>query len=144
MPLNSTELTELLARITPGTYRLTCDVRNPKPDRRAKYDWRMFETFKAGTRFAVERNSDTYNGRTAEWLEFSMPGKYRSATLNTNPDLLGVIVPYLERIEEKASDLLTREGWSHLAPFVLDRLVAQGTITLDQIQIALQCELDES
>lgn len=41
--------------LAPGTYVLTRDVDNPKPDRRHKYDWRALSTIPAGTEFlAVE------------------------------------------------------------------------------------------
>lgn len=40
--------------LKPGTYKLTADVENPKPDRRVKEDWRAHVTWKAGDEFIVQ------------------------------------------------------------------------------------------
>jgi hypothetical protein len=42
--------------IKPGIYRLGCDVKNPKADRRARHDWRLAETWTAGTEFVVQQD----------------------------------------------------------------------------------------
>jgi len=40
--------------LKPGTYKLTRDIKNPKPDRRVKEDWRAHPVWKAGTEFLVQ------------------------------------------------------------------------------------------
>jgi hypothetical protein len=44
-------------KMTPGTYRLKCDVQNPEADRRVKNDWRKAGKWKEGTVFIVEADT---------------------------------------------------------------------------------------
>jgi hypothetical protein len=44
--------------LAPGTYRLTCDVTNPEPDRRVKGDWRKAPVIPAGKIFRMLSRGD--------------------------------------------------------------------------------------
>lgn len=44
-------------QLKPGTYTLTRDVRNPRPDRRHKDDWSKWPIWEAGTEFLVSKRS---------------------------------------------------------------------------------------
>ena len=40
----------------PGQYILSRDVQNPRPDRRARYDWRLQETWRRGQEFTIDED----------------------------------------------------------------------------------------
>lgn len=40
--------------LTPGTYKLCADLKNPIPDKRHKHDWTEFPVWKAGWEFLIE------------------------------------------------------------------------------------------
>lgn len=58
-----------MAKLQPGTYRLTQDVENWKVDRRYKKDWRKLPTFPKGARFEVFQYAETSGSLTRENMQ---------------------------------------------------------------------------
>lgn len=124
-------------KLEPGTYRLTKTIQNPRPDRRARHDWRLLQTWHEGMIFRVQswgafKPSERFELWHGPWC--ATPG----GTIWEH------IAPHLQRIDEKPSDFLKREhpGMS-LAAAALDLMVANGVVTLDQVKEYLQRALDE-
>lgn len=128
--------------LKPGTYVLTKDVTNPKPDLRHRHDWRYEREFKAGRYFVVEYQN---NEAPELGIQIRAQNGYCHQTVGHESYALrdAIVFAGLKRVEEAPSDLLRRRGWSGLGIDVLDRLVKQGLITTDQVNEALNLELGE-
>lgn len=123
-----------MAELQPGTYQLTRDVENPKPDRRSRSDWRLQAVLEKGTRFVATR--EVYG--SVEVTALRRFGSYRDATPHFCEEVFNAIVPYLERVADKPTDLLARRGYvDGMRGLVLDRLFATGKITLADVESAL-------
>ncbi len=83
--------------LVPGTYRLTQDVKNPKPDRRTRNDWTGDETVKAGSVFAVHPKPV---GR--DEYELSMKMQRGNGEVFAHSPLFAALVPFLEPVPEQA------------------------------------------
>ncbi len=119
----------------PGSYRLRADVTNRAPDRRTKHDWRLAPVFKAGDVFVVDAER---NGLVPCIRKLN---GYRS--ISKGEPSYAALLEQLEPIVETATIMLGRLGWSNLSGDILNRLVAEGTITLEQVKTALDAELAE-
>ncbi len=124
--------------LQPGTYRLTEDVKNPKPDRRCHQKrlttWESWEVWPTGMQFIVdiENSQGMINSgmnRIYPWGGFYKVGRMDSRF----PSLF----PYLEPVEETPSQFLARHaggsGAGQCALVVLDKL----NIPLSDLQKAL-------
>lgn len=126
-------------RVEPGVYRLTRDVTNPKPDRRATRDWRCPVVVEAGSRFLVE----DYNighmadlGRDLYRTRVKMLGRYGDIT-NDSP-LFAPLVEAFEREPETIGSLFaTWEGYTGVALAVLGALIDDGKLTIADVRGAL-------
>lgn len=104
-----------------GRYRLTHDVKNPRSDRRKRYDWRAEAVWKAETEFFVSQDTWTVEGFTFHRI---VPVKCRwaasQALVIRNDDAqTNAIVEALERVgddtEEKSKLQVEREKVAKLA-----------------------------
>jgi len=120
----------------PGTYRLMYDVINPNPDLRFKRDWRAQPVFKCGWLFILDHNPYTPN-------ELQLRAQSSFSTILERDERFLRIYNALsqEPIQEKPTDLLVRQGYKNIAPYVLDRLFLMDAITLEQVEKALELEL---
>lgn len=114
-----------------GTYMLVETVSNPAPDRRVKADWRACPTWEAGRIFIMTpwgiRSQNSYAHQMIESYE----------------DRFELLASKLKPVIETPSMLLRRLDWSNLAESILDKLAADGRITIDQVQAALDAVLAE-
>lgn len=137
VPVVETQTSDTLL---PGTYRLACDIVNPKPDRRSKHDWRDLQTIKSGTVFCVSPSNTTEGSYMTIWAQ----SESSHQDVYPHSELYKLLVPCLVRIDEEPSDMLMRKGWRHQGHNVLDRLYRDGVITMAQVESALQAWLDEA
>lgn len=121
--------------ICPGTYRLKRDMPALKPDKRKRYDWRA-DMVKADTLFCVDQG---FYGHNVDIFHMWPSGDYESTAEPLCVD--GVIskpdwADALEPVQETPSMWFRREhnGYRNLGRDVLDRLVADGVITLSTVQ----------
>lgn len=97
-----------------GRYRLTRDVKNPRSDRRKRYDWRAEAVWKAGTEFFVSHDTWTVEGFTFTRI-VPVNCRWQSQTLAIRNDnaQTNAIVEALERVgddtEEKSELQVERE-----------------------------------
>lgn len=122
-----------------GTYRLRAGVPAPAPDKRKRHDWRA-RGAKAGDLFVVT----TYfvDPKAPRWLVTYPSGEYAhySVRLHEHPEL----VELLEPVQETPSLWLAREhNGLRITHGILDRLVADGTVTLDQVKAAATAYLED-
>lgn len=118
--------------LVPGTYRLTQDVKNPKPDRCTRNEWCGDELVKAGSVFAVHPQPvgpDEY--------ELSIRMHRNNGQVMAHHPLFAALVPFLEAVPEQPSDTLNRLGLSLIAPQILDQLCRDGVLTVAQIEAAM-------
>lgn len=129
--------------LAPGLYLLKQNVLNPSPDRRMKYDWRKKPVWPKGAKFHVEADHfdmDVAGGRRVEFVVMFMSGNGRSSRISEHDDLFKLLAPALEpaSVEKQTlDDLLGREPNLNLAKAALERLLASGKLTLDDIEAAL-------
>lgn len=111
-----------------GTYKLTQDVTNPKPNRRTKHDWRCLPTWSAGMIFRVGLHP---GGWTELWHgSFSI----HNFTFNERDTRWKLLLPHLEKQREAPSDWLEREhAGLNLAYSVLNKLFEEGKFTLEDV-----------
>lgn len=151
----STETTEHVSRpdskllfgLEPGTYRLDKPVRNPKPDRRVKRDWREMPSFPAGIYQVRERVSSmtvdgiTYTGVS---LEVHRAAGYRSQTIsnpgiNSEPDdretlRWNALAPKLVPAERTlTSYMLNADIPKHALQDILEDLIETKTISFEDL-----------
>lgn len=120
--------------LSPGTYRLTEDVKNPKPDGRIQQNrndnWESWKVWPKGKLFIVDLDR---NGRNRVYVW----GGYHKAEHFMDDPRLPVLIEYLERIEETPSRFLARHALGSeaggIALAVLDKL----NIPLADIQAAI-------
>ena len=123
-------------RLKPGTYRLREDVPPLRVDKRRTRDWR-YNPIKAGMRFFYKEW--TYSPRDDEFKitehRLYPVGDYEHDSVtpdeSTNTRILEEL---LERVEETPSLWIRREHGGWYALEVLDRLWADGTISMAQVQ----------
>lgn len=104
-----------------GTYRLKCDVTNPRADRRERYDWRKKPGWAAGTEFIVK------NELVDDLLELPairlVGSKYGYQTVMPGgvcADLYKVLEAALEPVAESCDALITRlDVRDHFAQWLL-------------------------
>lgn len=111
-----------MAPLTAGTYKLTTEVQNPTPDRRANQtritSWESWETWPEDMLFIVEID-----------LEFPSLNRIHPQggirRMSPHDKGFSLLIDALERVEEKPSDYIRRAGAGliqHYALGVLDRL----------------------
>lgn len=123
--------------IRPGTYKLTSDVDNPKPDRRVKHylhSWRGWVKWPTGMVFCV-----TYDSIQKKMLRIFPQGGYGSTAIRPYEDGFQQLAAALTEVTELPSDYLARIGWLNLAPEVLDKLCC-----VEDVQMALEQILNET
>lgn len=109
--------------LTEGTYRLTCDVTNPKPDRRANQhharSWRSHVTWKQGMVFIV-----TPSPNSPSLLRIYLRDGFEMDAVmdRIDQEAFTVLAGALERIEEEPSDLLVRLEHSLAGQYALRML----------------------
>jgi len=111
--------------LKPGTYKLTHDVTNPKPDRRKTSDWRAKPTWRAGSEFIVtERRydlDDALDGLSDEerteieakmvTTEINLVGNrwsHMNVRENSEPEQHAALAAALEAIPETHEAMFTR------------------------------------
>ena len=109
--------------------RLTQDVQNPKPDRRAKYDWTKQPVLKKGMRFTVWGQTTTaYNHHW--WLLKPATG---GVSVYEHDPLFFHVLGDCEPVEESLEDLVAGQaGWAY--EHIVTTLVASGRLTLDEVR----------
>lgn len=113
-----------------GTYRLTRDVKNPHPDRRVKRDWRCVPVWEKGEKFHVEQwNPDQVN------VVRRIDG-YNYQEMSVHNGDLCELIESLERVEETPSEYLKRRRNDRGALEMLDWLVANGKLSMLDLQLA--------
>lgn len=116
----------------PGAYKLTKDIINPSPDRRRK-EWTFWPAIEAGKVFVV----DVF-GR------ISMVGERWGDVLPNSEGLGKLLVEFLEPTVETVSTVLRKYGAHHWHVYALpDMLVKHGTLTLEQLDKALEVHHNE-
>jgi len=80
-------------QLPPGAYLLSRDVRNPRPDRRQRHDWRVEESWKEGRRFVVKTNSYGDHGTILACVASNC--QYTTQDLVEGDPAWGVLVPAL-------------------------------------------------
>lgn len=117
-----------------GTYILTQNVNNPRPDRRANQDrltsWESWTLWPKGMKFIIELDAETNRNRICP----SGGGYYK--TPQGDPRF-PVLIEYLEPVQEKPSDTVKRLAGSDgitrsLALAVLDALA--DVLTTEKIE----------
>lgn len=112
-----------------GTYRVTADVTNPEANRSYR-GWPYDPVIKAGTLLVSDdchMNEQVRRGlRSQEKLQYVL----------LDQELYQALVPHLEAVVERPSDLICRLGTSKSCRYVLDQLALMGKITLDDVQAA--------
>lgn len=130
----------------PGSYRLTRDVANPRPDKRVRRDWRKSVTWKAGTVFHVF----TAHYGDAQVNEIHA-GDWRSLSLmlrepQSEEDFRVAPQSLLEALEPiVALDLTTALRENNYTDFLeigVENLIARGVISVDQVIRAIKLGLD--
>ncbi len=118
--------------IQPGTYKLLTDVKNPKPDRRQKYDWRAEAVWEAGTEFVVAHEG-IGDGRGAHASIMLVGHKWAShrVTQYGTPEQFKAIVKSLVAIEESVNALFTRIG---IDSNFVKWLVKQGKLSRAELE----------
>lgn len=129
-----------------GTYRLTEDVVNPKPDRRIKTkrtsNWESWDVWSKGMKFIVDRDPAP-NGRGMNRV-YPWGAYYKAASWDRDPRTASILM-HLEPVTETPSEFLARHahgsGAGQVALAVLDKL----QIPLETIQAALDAlDADEA
>jgi len=114
--------------ITPGVYRLTQAVENPKGNHRVKHQLRRLPRWAEGTVFVVR---DCWYEDKRMGLGLQAPG-FPGETLSEKGDHYPLIVPHLEPVPKTLQTVLlaanARSG------YVLRQLLDRGVLTLDQIE----------
>lgn len=136
--------------ITPGVYKLTCDVASPHPDRRTRHDWRRRPTIPAGSKFQVMLVEAWELGDLKDpkrvYLKLRKLGEAHGSLYEVRDrhELWALIVPHLERQEMTVRDYLREidDKMSVGAADILERLIATGALTVEQMQQTAR-EVDE-
>lgn len=128
-------------KLEPGTYRLKCQLTNPNPDRRQRYDWTKFPTWDQDTLIRVNRNPTPADSKPGSEM-YMTAGRYSHRFYNWEAEFQ-MIAAHLEPVAETPSMWLAREAWENLGLDILDELHATGIVTLEQVQTALQQVLDD-
>lgn len=116
-------------------YRVSCDVRNPKPDRRQKQEISCQPVIKAGTLFLYRAPQERMSAMRLD----PVPGYGWHGYIQqyTDPDLFPMVVRALEPAPEKLKSVLgVLEGESAYPSDILMVLVDSGKITLGDIKAA--------
>ncbi len=136
--------------MTPGIYRLTKDFKNTSmyTDKRKKHDWRAREVIKAGTRFTVDA-SDLEGHATKARLHLYRTRDYSSLGVWEREELFKQLAPLLEAEPPSIDTLYARhyiDSPGSDQSFIVDVLLAQGKITLEDVETAIvqrHAELDK-
>lgn len=131
------ELVEALGRVLPdGTYRLTEDVKNPKPDRRMTHSFRHAEIWKAGTKVFLRTHHNRHG------VDVRSIGPRSGSVEDFEDELFPLLYVKLEAIKESPSDWIERT-YATDAANILDKLCETGVITMEQVeQASAQCNSD--
>lgn len=139
-----------------GLYRLTQDVSNPTPDRRARHDWTAVPTFEAGQQLTFRITPLVYND-LPDGVEPPNPPHFRYeiaergntkwVTLRKRPDLrvpmMDALGPHLEAIPVDVVALYDlHDLWHFHAHIVVKRLLDAGKITMEDLAEVLAMEGD--
>ncbi len=118
-----------MSNIKPGTYRLNETVKNPKgKERNGSPNWRRHISWPKGTLFIVYDDGE-------QLCLYRVGNPERTLPIDVPAALL--LIAHLEPKVDKPSDWLcshVKTNAGLLALEVLDRLVAQGKITVDEIK----------
>lgn len=111
--------------LKPGTYKLTQDVVNPRPDKRKRNDWTAAPFFEAGSTIVVldDRRGDGF-------FEVKCTGHSHHDYFATTDERAAAMEPFLEPIPETIGAMFVRLGlysWN-LASF-LRYLIEKGVFT---------------
>jgi hypothetical protein len=117
----------------PGTYILTRNVENPKPDRRQRHDWRAKVTWEAGVKFAVAEYQPPV-GKTSALL--MRPARGGGSAVYAHENSFKVLAEALSPVEETVVDWLRRESVNPPleALSILGKLAERGKISLVDVQ----------
>jgi hypothetical protein len=122
--------------LEPGTYILRESVTNPKPDGRIKQrradNWESWPEWKAGMKFIVDMDHTPIGkgmNRIYVW------GGYHKASY-TDPRYSSIIM-FLDKIEEKPSELLARYGSGMSAGSYALEVLDHLNIPLSEIERAI-------
>jgi len=142
------------------TLVLTKDVKNPKPDRRYKRDWRFAPVWKKGTKFVVEVETDhsllerckrygcvgvnsIEDAEEFRYTRVNKRGDYSMHQLDVLDPRAAVLVAALKPTKKDLNDALgyySSTSYEKSAA-VLQQLVDNGTLNFKQIERAV-AELD--
>jgi hypothetical protein len=130
-------------KLPEGFYRLKCDVQNPNPDRRQKYDWRAAPTWAKGARFRIV--DELRDGRELQRGKFTHHRICIDAQGNVYGEQLDRILVNLrpETVEDNPDTALE---WAILqrghslegcGADILCHLMRAGKVSLDDAMVAL-------
>lgn len=128
--------------LTPGTYRLTQDVKNPTPknNRSSRRKWTTEDVVPAGSVFSVDLHPV---GRDQDDAVFFLRLHGQDDQALQDSKLFTAVTEHLEQVEESPSDLLRRKGWELMGGGILDQLRRQGLVTTAQVETAAEAFLAE-
>lgn len=106
---------------------LTQDVKNPKPDRRTKYDWRLHPNWKAGARFTLRLQKD--------YMATITTGRW-SHTITPFDTKWDVISPFLQRANASLQEQIDQDNIPEIDVF--DKLIKMKLVTVEQVEDAIR------
>jgi len=124
--------------LKPGYYQLSCDVKNPHPDKRKTREITAAPTWKKGTRVAIRQGMSLIRDNEKPYLECEFTD-VRYPSLTARPewnDLFKAIAPALEPTEMDLHLTLHKVRHENGSKNILDKLVRNGDISLAQIEAA--------
>ena len=107
---------------------LTEDVKNPKPDRRAKHDWRLHPVWKAGTRFSLRVQKGYMPSLTT--------GRWTSDSMSTMSDGWTAMAPFLQRANASLQEQINQDNIPEIDVF--DKLIEMKLVTVEQVEDAIR------
>lgn len=78
---------------------LSQDVRNPRPDKRHKYDWTKWEVWTKGDKFEIETMGDV---EIIRHVKRGLPGS-NSMSVNRHPEQFAALRPHLVKAHGKSA-----------------------------------------
>ena len=107
---------------------LTEDVKNPKPDRRAKHDWRLHTDWKAGIRFSL-RIQEGY-------MASITTGRWTSDSVTPFDHQWVALAPFLQRANASIQEQIDQDNIPEIDVF--EKLIEMKLITVEQVEDAIR------
>lgn len=114
-------------------YRLTCDVTNPKADRRYKNNPIAQAVWPKGMKISVEVLSASYSLREVKGIKFP-DTRFSYHTIMEMDPRFDLIMASVEEVEEEFKDYAERTEVQFFALKILERLVRDGKVTKRELE----------